>query len=1024
MRIKKKQKNTNSYFKMALQGGDEILKRRTATTLGLRFPADLKTGTEGRYEFKLYDGSAGIGIVLLDLYSATGDSRYIKTVEEISYGLVISTPESDSIANGLYSGFAGVGLFHLACARVLKDQRYLDYAIHAGNLLSQTSHVDTDLFRGAAGTGWLFLALYYATHDASFLEHAKKAASFLEETRIDFGGMFAWPVRDRRQPLPPNDQTYGELATQTHTGLAHGAAGICLFLLELFHLTKDPATKTLLDGAFDWLNSRSFRIRNGTAWPRSDEHRVIQDHWCHGSTGISHAYLARHRLLKDPSALEIAESAAHATWNSLADNHDEPFCHCHGLTGAIELFLDMADETGSEIWTTRAQSIANRMKNRAAVRRDALKPEGGGPSLGLGTGGIVRQMLRLSGYPVFPILTMNRDPILLRSTKRLNKKAGKKFSSYQIPAELLPPGGIRFKNDSNFLVVGQLQPNDARSIVKQISNCPAGDSYFQALDEVKKSCHQWSKRYGSFVNKEALTPAIMGRVLREIAGIVLHPEGNASNVKRAAKQLTAGAISALEVMFQRLETDRQGVLAQQIGGRLTRIQVLGSDPHFGGHRVVSLLFENGAQFLYKGRSVAIDRELAGASAGNDGETLAEKCREWLRPAFANAQLPTHRIFVAGPKHGYVEQINSTDIVTFPLDDELNPLPQSGNFPLPQVSRLKEHDEKRFWYSAGLLAGYAFSLGVFDLHSENVVSGITQSTPLISIHAVDLEMAFGNVIDLEDTQLLEGPRWGVEVVPHSHSPLSLPSLYCGLNSEDWVIEITSDGPKPVTKPWKAVNWIWPHLAQNSDGSFGYTKHVCTILRGFADQWLMVQAHAKEIADHLKEKLTGASMRIVLNPTRSYFAALLDRKLGGFPIAGIAMTQSFLLARPLVSSEIKQLDRFDIPYYFRILGEDGNIYWIDQQNRGPVLERSFPEIKTVTPFWSVVENQAEPNRLVRAVVDIVWQIVPKGPFDFHEPDLGIRVVRTESDNRVVIIVVLDQKRLVCKVASEGKIEWWLE
>ena len=262
--------STNPYFKFAIKGGEEILKRATHTTMGLRFPADSKNGFDARYEYKLYDGAAGVGIVILDLYCATKKQRYARIVEEISYGLVTSTPEFPPLLGGLYSGFAGVGFFHLACARIFKKQKFLDYAIEVAKILSQSPHVDTDLFKGAAGTGWLFLALFHATQDQFFLEQAKDAAAFLQETKIDFGGMFGWPIHDPRQPLPADDQEYGEFATQTHTGLAHGAAGICLFLLELWKLTEDPAAHKLLEGAFQWLYSRSFRERNGTVWPRSD----------------------------------------------------------------------------------------------------------------------------------------------------------------------------------------------------------------------------------------------------------------------------------------------------------------------------------------------------------------------------------------------------------------------------------------------------------------------------------------------------------------------------------------------------------------------------------------------------------------------------------------------------------------------------------------------------------------------------------------------------------------------------------
>jgi len=1008
---------TNPYFKFALNGGNEILKRATPTTMGLRFPADSKNGFESKYEYKLYDGAAGIGMVLLDLFRATKNQHYARMVEEISYGLVTSTPESPPLFGGLYSGFAGVGFFHLACARIFKKQNFLDSAIEVAKLLSQSPLVDTDLFRGAAGTGWLFLSLYYATQDQSFLDHARIAASFLVETKIDFGGMFAWPIHDPKQPLPADDETYGDFAAQTHTGLAHGAAGICLFLLELWKLTEDPATNRLLEGAFQWLNSRSFRERNGTVWPRSDESRVIQDHWCHGSTGIAHAYISRHRLLKDTSALEVAESAGQATWNSLQDNHDEPHCHCHGLAGAMELFMDLAIETGSDIWWKRAKRIADRLRNPAAIKRDAMKPESGGPSLGLGTAGIIRQMLLLSGHSVFPILKLDPNPISLKPNLGSKKKSIQKTSqNNSVGTELLPHATIQLKNGRNYVEVDQIPPNYTQSILNLISKRPAGAAYFRAVEQVKKACQRWNKRYRDFVITEAINPAILSRPLREIAGLVLYADGDAKKITNAAKQLTSGAISALDLMFERVEADISGALNREIKGRLAKIQTLGSDPHFGGQRVVALYFENGTTFLYKGRSVALDREFAGTSAENESQTLAEKCRNWLQPAIARSQLPTHRIIVASPNHGYAEKIASSDVVTFQVEDEVKDAPR------PQVTRLKEADEKRYWYSAGVLTGHAFSLGMFDLHAENVVSGTSRSTPNVSMHAVDLEIGFGNVIDLEDTQLIEGPRWGIENRPHSHTPLSLPSLYCGLYADEWAVALTSNGPRPVEKPWKTVRWIWPHLVQNADGSFGYQKHVCSLLRGFADQWMMIQNHAKEITDHLKEKLTGTSLRVVLNPTRSYVAALLDRKVGGIPIMGIALNPALPLARPLIPSEITQLNLLDVPYYFRILGEDGVIYWSDDGKK--IQERNYPSIKTVTPFWSVIENQADPNRLARAVVDIAWQAVPHGLFDFHEPSLGVRITRTNDDDRVVIIVVLNDKRLICKVASEGKIEWWLD
>ena len=131
-----------------------------------------------------------------------------------------------------------------------------------------------------------------------------------------------------------------------------------------------------------------------------------------------------------------------------------------------------------------------------------------------------------------------------------------------------------------------------------ISKRPAGAAYFQSLEQVKKACQRWSKRYRDFVVKDAFNPAILSRVLREIAGLVLYADGDATKVTSAAKQLTSGAISALDLMFERVEDDMNGVLTLRSKGRLVKIQTLGSDPHFGGQRVVALHFENGTTFLY------------------------------------------------------------------------------------------------------------------------------------------------------------------------------------------------------------------------------------------------------------------------------------------------------------------------------------------------------------------------------------------------------------------------------------------
>jgi hypothetical protein len=55
-------------------------------------------------------------------------------------------------------------------------------------------------------------------------------------------------------------------------------------------------------------------------------------------------------------------------------------------------------------------------------------------------------------------------------------------------------------------------------------------------------------------------------------------------------------------------------------------------------------------------------------------------------------------------------------------------------------------------------------------------------------------------------------------------------------------------------------------------------------------------------------------------------------------------------------------------------------------------------------------------------------PAGPFDFYDPTLGVRVVRTDTDSRIVAALLLGaakQQRLTCRMIQDtGAAEYWLE
>src|SRR5687768_10524568 len=68
-------------FALALRGGEELLTRRTPTTLGVRFPGGV-TKKDEEYLHGIFRGAAGVGLALLDLYAATADDRYRRLVQE------------------------------------------------------------------------------------------------------------------------------------------------------------------------------------------------------------------------------------------------------------------------------------------------------------------------------------------------------------------------------------------------------------------------------------------------------------------------------------------------------------------------------------------------------------------------------------------------------------------------------------------------------------------------------------------------------------------------------------------------------------------------------------------------------------------------------------------------------------------------------------------------------------------------------------------------------------------------------
>ena len=188
-----------------------------------------------------------------------------------------SDVELDDRTQGLCNGAAGIGLFFMKLFKTTGDSIYLQKSIKAGNYIyNESKYVympGPDWFSGAAGGGDYFIKLYEITNENAHLEKAEFFAEWLIENKYVFGGGYYW----KHSPDFP----------KTYTGIAHGAAGIGMFFLNLYEYTNNYVHLEHAEKAFDWMKYYSVNIDpNSIGWKRLTDDKIENNLWCGGSTGI------------------------------------------------------------------------------------------------------------------------------------------------------------------------------------------------------------------------------------------------------------------------------------------------------------------------------------------------------------------------------------------------------------------------------------------------------------------------------------------------------------------------------------------------------------------------------------------------------------------------------------------------------------------------------------------------------------------------------------------------------------------
>ena len=234
---------------------------------------------------------------------------------------------------GLYVGMAGIAWTLLELG--MRDRaEEVARESHTHPLLWDSP----DLYYGAAGWGMAQLRFFMETGDERYLGAAKEAGCLLLRTAREDEGRLAWASGGAE-----------------HCGLAHGAAGVSLFLLYLHLATGDERWLDAGRKGLAYVLARSVpTVDGGLSWRAQEGQPTYTPYWRWGSAGIGMVLLRYQQALGEPCYQE--------TLDGLFLDVDRKYSvfpgRLQGLAGMADFLLDLEQ-----------RCPARREQARAAARR-------------------------------------------------------------------------------------------------------------------------------------------------------------------------------------------------------------------------------------------------------------------------------------------------------------------------------------------------------------------------------------------------------------------------------------------------------------------------------------------------------------------------------------------------------------------------------------------------------------------------------------------------------------------------------
>lgn len=1010
------------------RGARELADRLVETTAGLRFPAKLLTddGAAAEYGDLLYDGALG-AVLALEAASALSPRAPWQATAERTFRDAAAALRVSEIRHGLHAGDGGFVTTALQIAHLRRDRSALEHALVVGDALRAAPFVHADLLGGAAGSGIAFLQLYRATGDARWRAAVLTVVEFLGDRALPQQSGVAW------------HWGAGEVdhSDDLQTGFAHGSAGVVSFLADAFALgIRTKATRTLLREASRWLDAMATWDEGGGSWPSSTlRPHARRHHWCHGSTGIARAYLARART-GESGALDRACAAGGHAWaatlTSLAQaDSGEKNCHCHGTAGLIELCMDLDQSEAGGPWRRRAVELARHIRSQVGGgRRPSML---GSAALGCGTGlaGVVLVLSRLAGATIPAPDRVDAAPVLralLRTRRRAPREASPptalatRLAPLVAPAVSVPMKGFPHRR----LEVVPYRESERVAATARIIASDAGAPLRGVVGDLEQGFRGLGRRFPVLLASEALSVTTHRALLRDLLELlVLTPASSGSRAHRlaVAHVLVRRHLEALARLLTRLDRDVRGCLADRVQGPLRRITPMRGEPHRGQQRVCRIEFAEGPALAYKPRDVRVDWHVTGANQLGGLESGAQLINHALRRSGLASRIPMHDIVPGGDDYGYAEWIDAPRD-RLPRPSARRPASLFGRLPIEPYVGLQLRDAAaatHFWRSAGATAFQLTAFGVADMHRENLLVGSSRSGGRPALHAIDLENAFCDLESLSDTGLV--PAAGNALDPkaprdHSHVGLDvrLPA-FCDFGDHEWAFPESDGELQPPSDAGRISSSSVLNGVCNPDGSSGHTPYLGPMIRGVVDVWLALRSIRRPLGEQLARTTRDVATRVLMKHTETYMPPWRARMTGSSRGLDRLGTQAYPAA-PFAPEERAQLDGLDVPVFHRRLPSP-EMLWSRGGGRDEALSSLVPPQPIAESPAKCVTAASSARQLARAVVDLAAFELAQGPLDIGDEEHGVRIVRARESKGFDVVVRLPDGPAQVSLLDNGRV-----